>query len=149
LKNLWGHKLWLPSRPQQNLGRPILPEVLCWGYRWLAVSLQWGAASNSSLSTTLVLLPILQAAFLALNKIWDNQYCRKCYVGGIDGWQCLRYGEQFKPVHHTRVVTHFAKIPNRGIQVCSAAIPEMELKGYVDLWTICCKRKTELTMAKI
>ena len=89
------------------------------------------------------------AAFPALNKIWDDQYCQKCDVGGIAGRECLCCGEKFKSVHHTHAVAHYAKIPNCGIQVCTAAIPEMEFKQYVNLRSASCKRKTELTMVKM
>jgi hypothetical protein len=65
------------------------------------------------------------------------------------GWECLRCGQQFKPVHHTRACAHYAKIPKEGISVCTAVIPELEYKRYVDLWSRSRKRKTELTMVKM
>jgi hypothetical protein len=42
-------------------------------------------------------------------------------------------------------VAHFAKIPNQGVSLCSALIPELEFKRYVDLWESTKKRKVEMT----
>ena len=40
---------------------------------------------------------------------------------------------------------HFAKIPNQGVALCSALIPEFEFKRYADLWESTKKRKLEMT----
>jgi hypothetical protein len=107
--------------------------------------------SPSSDDDAAIAVPVAEpvAAFPTLSKIWDDQYCEKCDVGGSAGWKCLRCGESFKPVHHTRAVAHFAKIPAQGVQVCSAQIPELEYKRYVDLWTVTRKRKTEIKMVSM
>jgi hypothetical protein len=89
------------------------------------------------------------AAFPTLSKIWDDQYCEKCDVGGSAGWKCLCCGKSFKPVHHTQAVAHFVKIPAQGVQVCTAQIPEIEFKRYVDLWSLSCKRRTEIKMVSM
>ena len=52
-------------------------------------------------------------------------------------------------MHHTRACAHYAKIPNKGIKVHDAVIPDFEFKRYLDLWNHGRKRKTELTMVKM
>ena len=87
--------------------------------------------------------------FPPLKTIWDDQYCQKGNVGNEKGWECLCCGQQFKPVHHTRACAHYAKITKEGIAICTAAIPYLEFKRYIDLWSCSQKRKTELTMVKM
>jgi hypothetical protein len=87
--------------------------------------------------------------FPTLKTIWDDQYCQKCNVGNEEGWECLCCGQQFKPVHHTRACVHHTKIPKEGIAVCTAVIPEIEFKRYIDLWSCSRKRKAELTVVKM
>ncbi len=74
------------------------------------------------------------AGMPALRRIWDDHYCKKCMVDGVDGWECLRCGMKHKPVHHTRACAHFAKMPNEGVKVCTAEIPNVEFRRYLDLW---------------
>ena len=93
--------------------------------------------------------PAGAAQFPALKTIWEDQYCQQCQVGNDKGWECLRCGRQFKPVHHTRAVAHYAKIPNQGIKVCTSDIPHHEFQRYVNLWNHSKRRKTELTMVKM
>jgi hypothetical protein len=89
------------------------------------------------------------AGFPPLKTIWEDHYCQKCNVGNKKGWECLHCGQQFKPVHHARACAHYAKIPKEGVAVCTTAIPEVEFKRYIDLWSRSQKRKTELTMVKM
>jgi hypothetical protein len=44
------------------------------------------------------------------------------------------------------MVANFAKIPNQGVLLCNALIPELEFKHYVNLWESTKKRKMELTL---
>lgn len=97
-----------------------------------------------------VLAPLAPAAqFPALKTIWEDQYCQQCQVGNDKGWECLRCGRQFKPVHHTRAIAHYAKIPNQGVKVCTSVIPDHEFQRYINLWNRTKKRKTELTMVRM
>jgi len=75
--------------------------------------------------------PAGAAQFLVLKTIWEDQYCQQCQVGNDKGWECLRCGRQFKPVHHTRAVDHYAKIPNQGIKVCTSDVPHMNSRGML------------------
>ena len=91
----------------------------------------------------------LAVRFPTLKTIWYDHYYQKCNVGNEKGWECLRCGQQFKPVHHTRACAHYAKIPKEGIAICTAAIPDIEFKRYIDLRCRSRKRKLELTMVKM
>ena len=93
---------------------------------------------------------VVPAARLSpLKKIWDNQFCYQYIVDNVPGWECLRCGKKFKPCHHTRAVAHFTKIPNQGVSLCNALIPDHKFRRYVDLWESTKKRKLEMTYMRV
>ena len=68
----------------------------------------------------------------ALVFIWEDDYCKQ---NGDDSWRCLRCNTTFKPKHATRAAAaRFAKKKRIGIKACPATLPDVDLKGYCDLF---------------
>ena len=71
---------------------------------------------------------------LLLRTIWEDAYCDCCVQGTTSGFECKWCGIFFKHRHHTRAVSHFAKIAGKGMAICSAAIPAAYLAVYQKLF---------------
>ena len=91
-------------------------------------------------------------ALPTIQSIWENEYCNKSGDGvekplkkiwedahiqknrNDNSWTCLWCGKTMKPAHAKRAQSHVLKKDYRGVDSCSAVIPEADLLRYQDLW---------------
>ena len=90
-------------------------------------------------------------ALPTIQSIWENEYCNKSGDGvekplkkiwedahiqknrNDNSWTCLWCGKTMKPAHAKRAQSHVLKKDYRGVDSCSAVIPEADLLRYQDL----------------
>ena len=67
-----------------------------------------------------------------LKNIWEDDHIQR--NKNDNSWTCLWCGKTMKPVHAKRAKSHVLKKDYRGVDSCSAIIPEADLLRYQDLW---------------